>query len=273
MTFGYALTKRLFSWSSWRRKRSKHHKKAVLDAITTDVAAWSPDHLVITGDLINFAADKEFAAARAWLESLGPAHDVTVTPGNHDALAGCGEFGPWAEWLEDEATDSFPKVRIRDEVAVICVNTGLPTAPFLATGTCGDAQLARLAPILDDLKARGLFRIIAIHHPPTPGGSPRKALTDQKALREVLGAHGAELILHGHTHVPLLGSVKGPDGPIPAVCAPSASQRPVGKNNAARWHGIEIQRNVAGWKVRVEIRGFAPDGEAVEALGQYRLDA
>ncbi|WP_369058683.1 metallophosphoesterase [Caulobacter sp. 73W] len=272
MTPAYALTKRLFSWSSWRRKRSKHHKREILDAITTDIAAYGPDHLVITGDLINFAADKEFAAARAWLQSLGDARDVTVTPGNHDALAGCGTFDPWAEWLEDELTETFPKVRVRGEVAVICVNTGLPTAPFLATGTCGEDQLARLGPILDDLKGRGLFRVIAIHHPPTPGGSPRKALTDQKALREVLGVHGAELILHGHTHVPLLGAVKGPDGPIPAVCAPSASQRPVGKTNAARWHGIEIEKAADGWSVRVEIRGFAPDGVAVEGLGQYRLD-
>lgn len=273
MTPAYALTKRLFSWSSWRRKRSKHHKREILDAIVADIAAYAPDHLVITGDLINFAADKEFVAARAWLQSLGDARDVTVTPGNHDALAGGGGFDPWAEWLEDAPTETFPKVRVRENVAVICVNTGLPTAPFLATGTCGDAQLARLAALLDELKARGLFRIIAIHHPPTPGGSPRKALTDQKALREVLGRHGAELILHGHTHVPLLGSVKGPDGPIPAVCAPSASQRPVGKNNAARWHGIEIDKDGNGWTVRVAIRGFAPDGDAIQALGQYRLDA
>ncbi len=272
MTPAYALTKRLLSWSSWRRKRSKQHKREVLDAITADVAAYHPDHLVITGDLINFSADKEFAAARTWLESLGDARDVTVTPGNHDALAGRGAFDPWAEWLEDKTTDCFPKVRIRDEVAIVCVNTGVPTAPLLATGTCGQAQLERLGPMLDELGARGLFRIIAIHHPPTPGGSPRKALTDQAALRAVLEKHGAELILHGHTHVPLLGAVRGPKGSIPAVCAPSASQKPAGKNPAARWHGVEVERAGDGWTVRVVVRGFAPEGGPIRALGQYRLD-
>ena len=53
--------------------------------IVADIKASSPDHLAVTGDLVNLALDAEIEMARYWLETLGSPHDVSVVPGNHDA--------------------------------------------------------------------------------------------------------------------------------------------------------------------------------------------
>ncbi len=59
----------------------------------------------------------------------------------------------------------------------------------------------QLENILDETRRRKLVRVVLIHHPPVPGiVSRRKGLADQTAFQSLLARHGAELILHGHTH-------------------------------------------------------------------------
>src|SRR5882672_8065288 len=78
-------SKRLIGYLHWRRIRHLVHRTAALDAITRDLAAMRPDHVAVTGDLVNIALPSEFARARHWLEGLGGPADVSVVPGNHDA--------------------------------------------------------------------------------------------------------------------------------------------------------------------------------------------
>ena len=47
------------------------HRREVLDALVADLQAQRPDHIAVTGDLVNIALEAEFAPARAWLESIG----------------------------------------------------------------------------------------------------------------------------------------------------------------------------------------------------------
>lgn len=264
--------KRLMSAFAWRRKR-KRHLPEVLSAIITDLKAHSPDHIAVTGDLTNFATAGEFAAAREWLAGLGAPEGVTVSPGNHDALVGAHgaeRFAAWAPWLGDEAEAVFPTVRRRGEVAVVNLCSAIATAPHLAQGELGAAQLARLRDVLAKLKAEGLCRVVLIHHPITSGVvSRRKMLRDQEALLAVLREHGAEFVLHGHAHVAAVGSAAGPDGPIPVLGVPSASTSG-GHDSPARWHCLEIERRDAGWQARVVARGFG-DGDEVAELGRYVL--
>ena len=77
--------KRAFGYLNWTRNRHKFHRRDVLDALVSDMQAQTPDHIAITGDLVNLALEAEFAPSRAWLESVGAADRVTVIPGNHDA--------------------------------------------------------------------------------------------------------------------------------------------------------------------------------------------
>lgn len=269
------FSKRLLSRIAWRRKR-KVHRPEVLTALVADLRAARPDHVVISGDLTNFASHTEIAAARAWLESLGKPADFTVSPGNHDALSGADSdqrFAAWTPWLGDANEVRFPQVRVRGPVAIFNLCSAVRTAPHLATGRLGEEQLQRLDTLLADPTYAGLFHLIVLHHPPHKGAvSKRKALEDQDALRAVLAKHGADLVLHGHAHEALIGSVPGPNGSaIPVLGVPSASAKP-GGHSPARWHAIEIEdRPEGGWRVRIVARGIEPNRDDVTELGRYSL--
>ncbi|MFN3583078.1 metallophosphoesterase family protein [Phenylobacterium sp.] len=268
-------SKRLLSRFAWRRKRHRHSPE-VLATIAADVRDSAPDHIVITGDLTNFATPEEFDAAAAWLRDLGDPATITVSPGNHDALvshATPDRFAPWRPWLGDDPEAGFPRLRVRGPVAILNLCSAVPTAPHLARGTLGADQLARLAALLRETKAEGLYRVLLLHHPVAAGAvSRRKSLTDAAELRRVLAEAGAELVLHGHAHEPLLHRVQGPGGAIPVLGVPSAST-PHGQHDpAARWHAIEITRKTGVFRTRIVARGVGPD-RRIEPLGAYALTA
>jgi 3',5'-cyclic AMP phosphodiesterase CpdA len=261
-------SKRALSRLAWRRKRDRHDK-AVLDALVADIRAHGVDHLAVTGDLINFATPEEFAAARTWLEGLGDPRHVTVSPGNHDALAAAGApegFDPWRAWLGDEPHAGFPHLRVRGDVAIVNLSSARPTALHLATGSLGDAQLGAARDLL--ARTKGRFRVLLVHHPVASGVvSGRKSLTDVGRLRALLAEVGCELVLHGHAHEAVVTAVPGPAGAIPVLGVPSAST-PAGHphGQGARWNLLEIE---AG-RTRVTARGVT-GGLQVETLGRYVL--
>lgn len=264
-------SKRLLSAIAWRRK-GREHQPAVLAALVADLRAYAPDHIALTGDLTNFASPAEFAAARAWLQTLGDPADVTLSPGNHDALVSRNTprgFEPWREWLGDSPETDFPRLRLRDGLALINLCSATPTAPWLATGHLGEGQLARLESILAGLAGRDVFRVLTLHHPPTDGVvSGRKSLDDAGQLRAVLKTHGVDLILHGHAHEAEVSAIGGPRGAIPVLGVPSASAAGERGHPPARWHGIEVD---AAGQARIVARGLSPKTGAFEPLGAYLL--
>jgi 3',5'-cyclic AMP phosphodiesterase CpdA len=275
------LSKRLLSRIAWRRKH-REHRPEVLAAVIADLKAHAPDHIAITGDLTNYASPAEYEAARVWLEALGPAGEITVSPGNHDALVGApndgmgggDSFAAWTPWLGDDDSVQFPQVRLRDGVALFNLCSAVPTAPHLATGRLGQAQLDRLDALLGDPAYRDAFRVLLIHHPPIPGAvSKRKSLEDQDALRALLARHGADLILHGHAHEAMVSTAPGPEGAmIPVLGVPSASAMGERGHPAARWHGVEIDRQADGAiEVKVVARGLDPKTGQASELGRYVL--
>lgn len=269
------FTKRLLSRIAWRKKR-KVHRPEVLAGLVADLKTSAPDHVVISGDLTNFASPTEISAARKWLESLGDPKDFTVSPGNHDALVGAGgqeRFVAWAPWLGDAGESHFPQVRVRGPVAIFNLCSAVPTAPHLATGRLGEEQLQKLDAALADPAYEGLFRLVVLHHPPQEGAvSKRKSLDDRDALRAVLERRGADLVLHGHAHEALLGAMRGRNGAtIPVLGVPSASARP-NRHGPARWNMIEIQPRVSGgFDVRIVARGIEAGRDGLTELGRFSL--
>lgn len=273
--------KRLLGFLSWRRKRHRIHRPDVLAALLGDVAAHAPDHLAVTGDLINIALPDEFERARDWLERLGPPDRVSVVPGNHDATVRVpweSGLGLWHPWMSGDGAggpggeSGFPYVRVRGPVAFVGLSTAVPTPPLLATGTVGARQAERLEALLADLARRDLFRVVLMHHPPVRvGRSERKALGDRRLVQEVLARSGAELVLHGHHHRDHVGSLPGPGGTaVPVIGVSSASAAPVGGVEPARWNRFTVERTEGGgWRLGVLVRGFAPDGFRTEA--RFRL--
>src|SRR5262245_35694274 len=51
--------KRAFGFANWHLRRLGGHRPAALDAITEDVRSAMPDHIAVTGDLINIALEQE----------------------------------------------------------------------------------------------------------------------------------------------------------------------------------------------------------------------
>jgi 3',5'-cyclic AMP phosphodiesterase CpdA len=272
-------SKRLFGYINWQRSRRRLHRRDALDAITRDLHGRQPDHVAITGDLVNIALPAEFAHARHWLETLGAPTDVSVVPGNHDAYvaaAGVHRDRHWSPYMASDGSDAaakaacmFPYLRRRGPVALVGVSTAIATPPFMATGEVGEQQIARIARILGDLRTENVFRIVMIHHPPLPSAR-HKCLIDAVAFQRALAAAGAELIIHGHDHVHSLVWIAGSGGRIPVVGVPSASAMAATKQRAGAYNLYFVGGGPGAWTCEVVSRGLRPSG-AVAELDRFAL--
>jgi 3',5'-cyclic AMP phosphodiesterase CpdA len=268
--------KRAFGYLNWTRNRQKVHKRDVLDTLVSDMQAQGPDHVAITGDLVNLALEAEFAPARAWLESVGAPDRVTVIPGNHDAYVRATQHRfaqAWRSYLAgDDARDggiTFPLVRRRGPLALISVSSAVPTPPLMATGRLGRRQLDALGRTLAALSAEQAFRVLLVHHP-LRSDSRIKRLTDSSELLALLKQHGVELVLHGHDHIHSTIWIDGPKASIPVIGVPSASAVAHGRYPAAAYNLFAIARDGAAWRCEQTIRGI-DDARRVRQVRQARL--
>lgn len=265
---------------NWHSARATIHNMDVLNEIMADISAQGPDHVALTGDLVNVGYGPEFPQALAMTTALGPADRVSIIPGNHDAYtkeslpameevfhpfmlgdAGAGEDNP-----DKSGLVSFPYLRRRGEVALIGVNSGVPTLPFMATGTVGRQQRAKLAALLDDTGRQGLFRVVMIHHPPLKAASRfGRGLTDSDAFMKVLEEHGAELVLHGHNHRHSTHIVPTRTGFVPIIGVASASAVPGTPRHQAEYHLIRIEPEKR--RLNVLRRGFEHGLPGIRNLG------
>jgi 3',5'-cyclic AMP phosphodiesterase CpdA len=269
-------SKRLLGFLNWRCQRIAIHRADVLDSIAADLKAQAPNHIAVTGDLVNIALPLEFANARKWLERLGAPSDVTLVPGNHDAYVGSARGQParfWGDYMRGDnaspptgGSTAFPFVRRRGPVALIGVTTAVATPPLMATGELGSDQISQLSEVLERLDGEGLFRVLLIHHPPVGYRGVHKRLTDAAALMQVLRDRGVELVLHGHDHVASLNWLPGPRGPIAVIGVPSASARANGKNVPAAYNLYGIHESGGGWRCEIVSRGYHRDGSTVVEL-------
>jgi len=253
--------KRALGYLNWTRNRHKYHRREVLDALVADMQAQRPDHIAVTGDLVNLALEAEFTPARAWLESVGTPREVTVVPGNHDAYVRATRHhfaGAFEQYLSGDAgTDGalFPFVRRRGPLALLGMSSAVPTAPLMATGRLGRAQLDALDRHLAQLSTDDAFRVLLVHHP-LHSDSRMKRLTDSKALRAVLKRRGVELVLHGHDHIHSTMWFEGADRQIPAIGVPSASALAHRHYPAAAYNLFSIQRDGDQWRCVQTVRGL-----------------
>jgi 3',5'-cyclic AMP phosphodiesterase CpdA len=269
--------KRALGYLNWTRNRHAIHRRDVLDILVADIHARHPDHIAVTGDLVNLALAAEFAPAHAWLRSVGTPDQVTVVPGNHDAYARATQhhfaetFGDFMRGDAGTGGDavSVPFLRRRGPLALIGVSTAVPTAPLRATGRLGPMQRDALDRILTELSTEQAFRVLLIHHP-LRSKARHKRLTDSAALLALLRRHGVDLILHGHDHVHSTMWFDGPRGRIPAIGVPSASSIAHGHYPAAAYNLFSISREKDAWSCEQRMRGIG-DALQVQDLGQVKL--
>jgi 3',5'-cyclic AMP phosphodiesterase CpdA len=280
--------KRVTGFLSWTFRRNAIHGGPVLASLTADLQETAPDHIVVTGDIINISLPDEYTQAQAWLRSLGPPERVTAIPGNHDAYVPIDwqhSIGLWADYMAGappgegtserpvRSDDDFPFVRQRGPLALVGVSTACPMPAFSAAGRIGERQLGELKRRLAELGRDGLFRVVLIHHPPFDGPDQRrKGLHDSAAFRAVIAEAGAELVLHGHTHRSGLAKLPTPDGFAPVIGVPSASAKYAHDGRGhGQYHLYRVARDGNGWRIDVEVRGVVPTLDSFVREGQFSL--
>ncbi|EKF17406.1 metallophosphoesterase family protein [Nitratireductor pacificus] len=275
-------SKRITGYINWKRNRRLNLDHGVIDRITDDMLAADPDHIALTGDLVNLALDKEIERAALWLEDLGPADAVSVVPGNHDAYVpgalarACRAWKPYMTGDGGEASRvGFPYLRVRGQVAIIGVSSARATAPFMASGHFSASQAKRLAAILDATGRDGLFRVVMIHHPPVRGAThTAKRLYGIGRFQKLIRRHGAELVLHGHTHKPTVHRIAGSEGTsVPVVGVSAAGQAHGGAKPAAHYNLFDIDGGSGQWRIRFSRRGITDgNGTVGEVSGALLTD-
>lgn len=267
--------KRMLGYLNWTRNRRAKHRRDMLDVLVADMLAQQPDHVAVTGDLVNLSLDAEYAPARRWVESVGKPADVTVIPGNHDAYVGGAlqrfthNFTDYMSSDDTRGYKGFPFVRRRGDIALIATSSAVPTAPLMATGWLGAAQRDTLDRTLASLGDGNLFRVVLVHHP-LRSSERHKRLIDAEELVDILKRRGADLVLHGHDHMHSTVLIDGPHGQIPVVSVPSASAATGEKRPPAAYNLFAISRVGEKWQCDHATRGFDEAG-ILRELNSTRL--
>ena len=266
------FSKRITGFVNWHRNRRRHLFANTLDIVLDDIERRDPDHLAITGDLVNLASSLEITDVKAWLAKAGTPENVSVVPGNHDAyVRGAyekstrawypymrGDNGP-AEWNEDFHV--FPYMRVRGQVAIIGCSTAVATPPFAASGYFGSRQAREAVNLLRAAEKAGLFRVVLIHHPPIRGATSfHKRMIGIRRFAATVSTGGADLVLHGHTHLDTVHWLPGQTKQIPVVGIASASQGPGGHKPPAGYNLFSISGGPGSWSVTRERYALTADG-------------
>ncbi len=185
------------------RSRSRAAARLFAQLEATDV-----DHVVVTGDVTHSGRREEWAEAEALFEPLRRSGRLTLVPGNHDR--GNDDVaeritGGRRVWVER-----------RPGLHLVCVDSTAPhnRASFRAHGSLCERTLAEVDHALDGARAGDAVVVLLHHHPiplPVEGigewfadrfGWPHAAELPlgRRLLERAIGR--AELVLHGHRHVP-----------------------------------------------------------------------
>ena len=261
------FSKRITGFVNFRRTRSNEAHPEITSGLVDYLKTLHPDHTVITGDLINIGLPEEMANAKQWLQALGDPADNTVVLGNHDAYvrgARAKAMASWQSWLQGDnqtpvrSEAEYPVLRRRGRISIIGCNSARASAPFLATGYFKTKQANQLRKILIEERAAKQCCIVLIHHTPIEGGTSRyKRLLGADGFRKVIEEHGADLVLHGHTHLDTLSHIKSRDGQVPVVGVPAAYQWPGHLKPPAGLNLFSITSSDGNWSITLQRHGYS----------------
>jgi 3',5'-cyclic AMP phosphodiesterase CpdA len=292
--------KRLFGFFNWHLSRKSMHLSSTLEAMTEDVFAQTFNHLIVSGDLVNLSLHQEYKTALSWMERFGAPSEVSFVPGNHDYYgqtpflypASTGTLPLQADAPTPRSKDllpfmtsddrgvelggasgpDLPFVRVVNDVALIGLNSGVPTPLFKAYGKLNEKSLDALAHILNACKEAHLYRCVILHHPPLPGITTlSRGLQNDHLLQALLREAGAELVLYGHNHKQHHERLTTNHGVCHIVGTPSASIGLNSRYELARYNLFSIRRLTDGWSTKIQGRGLQENYGDVVDLGTTDL--
>ncbi len=268
-------SKRITGYLNWKLNRERAITNDYFDTLLAHLEDAQPDHIAITGDLVNLSLPLEILRARDFLERMGTGETVSAICGNHDAYVPGAlkrSLKAWETYVSsDDAKTTkirdFPYLRVRGDVAIIGCNSAEATAPFMATGYFRRAQAKKLSQLLEQTK--GMCRIVMIHHPPIEHATPgHKKLHGIARFQKVIAQQGAELILHGHTHLATHNEISGPKNKVPVICVPAAGNSTGNLKPPGRFNLFDIERFNNGWRIHWTAKGVAAVNHEFETLSE-----
>lgn len=184
---------------------------AVVNALGQTVREVRPDLVLLSGDITQRARRGQFAAARAFVQSLD--RPVLVVPGNHDiplfnVLARV--FNPYGNYRRALGVNLEP-VFEDERLLVVGVNSTRPSRR--KHGEVSPAQVQRVAQRLR-MASPAQLRIVMLHHPvmgTKASDAPNLLVNREQAVPAWVDA-GADLILAGHIHLPFALPLAGLQG-------------------------------------------------------------
>ena len=270
------MGKRVLGYVNWHRGRKYVHRREILDLLTRDLVERKPDHIAVTGDLVNLGLPEEFLRAAEWLHHLGPPSHVTAIPGNHDAYvrmhpkAGTTHWRPYmesnpaGELLVPTPPDALS---LRAALRRYRHRGALLGHPHHALHRRRQDRHAAAPIARRGLGAARTRRPIPRRAHPSPSASRSGELAARasrcRRTTRVLKQNGAELVLHGHDHQQTVHEIETVSGPAFVVGVPSASEAVEGRVPAARYNEYCIGRNGNGWRIEMIGRSVAAAPEHV----------
>jgi len=234
--FHQLASKRITGYLNWKLNRKSVLAGDYLGGLIGDIQSKPIDHIAVTGDLMNLSLPDEYDMARGFLKLLGEPENVTANCGNHDAYVPSALQRSIDKW-----------------------------APYLS----GDDKLISSAKDYPILRKRGDVAIIACNS--AEATLPFFALIGQARFREVILKHGAELVLHGHTHLDTKTHIIGPSGKVPVICVPAAGNAPGSHKPAGRYNLFLIEKTENGWSTLFEEYGFTNETDGVGLISSQNL--
>lgn len=172
----------------------------LVDPLRRAVRELKPDLVAISGDVTQRARRSQFAAARAFVDSLEAR--TLVVPGNHDIplynlLARF--VRPLARYRAFISDELEPEYR-DDDMIVVGVNTARSLA--IGEGRINQRQVDRVLQRLATVP-ESVLRVIVTHHPfdLPPGVDGRRLLGRSAMAMARLAEANADLFLSGHLHI------------------------------------------------------------------------
>ena len=216
----------------------------VVRALQKLAADLAPDALIVSGDITQRARPGQFAAARAFCDSLRVSRMMSL-PGNHDiplynVLARV--VAPWHGYRAAFGHELEPVIELADAV-VIGVNTTRPERH--TDGEVSPQQIRRVVGQLRDVP-REKLRIVVTHQPACVmrEEDEKDRLHGGEDAVQAWATGGADLVLGGHIHLPYVSDAcaraKGAPRPMYCVQAGTAVSQRVRHNtpnsvNVIRW--------------------------------------
>lgn len=183
-----------------------HHDERLAAGLAADLAAQSPDLVVVSGDFTQVGSESEFRAARAFLDTIEA--PVFAVPGNHDVPAMnlmrrfLDPYGLYRRYIDAEL-EPFVET---GGVAIAGVKTSRRLRAGLnwAHGAINRRQLRTLEQRFANA-APDALRIVVAHHPlmqpEAVAEKPMRLVKRADLALRTFADLGVRLVLSGHFHL------------------------------------------------------------------------